>query len=198
MLRSKASMKQMNSTESDNYLNWSSTQEGVFFSGQNAGVLIVLIAGNYLDRFNRKWTIAISISLVVISNIVVPLLSHKAFLFGIFGRLLVGIADMLLQISSSSMITRWFPPKERPFAIGLITGGRQIGSVTIFFLGGYLCYHSTWQVNFYLSSAIAGGVLVIWVLLSADEPKGQLCINSVDGYDNFKTLACHNLGNNMS
>jgi MFS family permease len=100
---------------------------GIFFAGQNAGVLIMLIAGNYLDRFNRKWTIAVSISLVVISNIVVPLLSHKSFLFGIFGRLLVGIADMLLITSSSSMIMRWFPPKERPFAIGLITGGRQIG-----------------------------------------------------------------------
>lgn len=100
---------------------------GVFFAGQNAGALIMLILGHRVNRLNSKWSIVCSVSLIVISNILIPLLTHVSFLFGIFGRILVGLADMLLQICSSSMIMKWFPPKERPFAIGLITGGRQVG-----------------------------------------------------------------------
>lgn len=43
------------------------------------------------------------------------------------GRLLVGVSDALLQPAANSLLTRWFPPSERSYALGLATGGRQIG-----------------------------------------------------------------------
>ncbi|OZC06554.1 hypothetical protein X798_06452, partial [Onchocerca flexuosa] len=81
------------------------------------------------DRLNGKWTVAVALFITIISNIMLPLLAAKHFIFAIFARILCGIADAFLTPSISSMIVRWFPPKERSFAIGFITGGRQIVTI---------------------------------------------------------------------
>lgn len=47
--------------------------------------------------------------------------------FAIVGRFLVGVSDSLLQPSVNSLLTRWFPSAERSYALGLATGGRQLG-----------------------------------------------------------------------
>ena len=47
--------------------------------------------------------------------------------YAVGGRFLVGIADALLQPAVNSLITRWFPTSERSYALGLATGGRQLG-----------------------------------------------------------------------
>lgn len=50
--------------------------------------------------------------------------------FAIAGRFFVGFADALLQPAVNSLITRWFPTSERSYALGLATGGRQLGTET--------------------------------------------------------------------
>lgn len=94
---------------------------------QNIGSLFMLVIGPQADRLNGKWTVATALFITIISNMMLPLLAAKHFFFAIIARILCGIADAFLTPSISSMIVRWFPPKERSFAIGFITGGRQIG-----------------------------------------------------------------------
>uniref|UniRef100_A0A1I8B4R4 MFS domain-containing protein n=1 Tax=Meloidogyne hapla TaxID=6305 RepID=A0A1I8B4R4_MELHA len=108
-------------------LSWSSTDQGIVFAAQNAGSLFMLFTGAHADRLNSKWTITGALILLVLSNALLPLVSSISVWLVVAARLLTGLSDALLQPSTSSLITRWFPPKERPFAIGLITGGRQIG-----------------------------------------------------------------------
>ncbi|CAK5055295.1 unnamed protein product [Meloidogyne enterolobii] len=108
-------------------LSWSSTDQGIVFAAQNAGSLFMLFTGAHADRLNSKWTISGALILLVLSNALLPLVASISVWLVVVARLLTGLSDALLQPSTSSLITRWFPPKERPFAIGLITGGRQIG-----------------------------------------------------------------------
>lgn len=68
-------------------------------------------------------------TLVVVSNVAVPLVSHISVWLTVAARLLTGIADALLQPSTSAILTRWFPPSERAAAIGVVTGGRQLGTL---------------------------------------------------------------------
>lgn len=91
----------------------------------------MLISGTQADRLNSKWTIVVALLLLILSNAVLPLIAPFSVWLVIAARILTGFSDALLQPSASSMITRWFPPKERSFAIGLITGGRQIGMIFI-------------------------------------------------------------------
>lgn len=42
-------------------------------------------------------------------------------------RFIVGLAEALLQPAINSLVTRWFSSSERSYALGLATGGRQIG-----------------------------------------------------------------------
>ncbi|KAK6037937.1 hypothetical protein COOONC_24558 [Cooperia oncophora] len=78
------------------------------------------------------------------------------------------------------MITRWFPPKERPFAVGFVTGGRQIGTLMILPLGGLFCEHPAtfgWPAIFYLSAIIGAVILVIWLLFAADKPSKHFLVS---------------------
>lgn len=87
----------------------------------------MLFTGTQADRFNGKWVIVISMVLLVIGNVAVPVVAYINAWMAVAARLLVGLSMALLQPSASAMIIRWFPPKERPFAIGFISGGLQIG-----------------------------------------------------------------------
>uniref|UniRef100_A0A1I7X9R4 Mitochondrial fission process protein 1 n=1 Tax=Heterorhabditis bacteriophora TaxID=37862 RepID=A0A1I7X9R4_HETBA len=96
------------------------------------------------------------------------------------------------------MITRWFPPKERPFALGFVTGGRQIGwlfvllctniltgTLLILPLAGVLCENTGanfggWPAIFYLSSIIGTIILIIWLVLSADKPSKHFCVSQAE------------------
>lgn len=82
------------------------------------------------------------------------------------------------------MITRWFPPKERPFAIGLVTGGRQIGTLLILPLSGFLCERSDilggWPSIFYFSAMVGSVILMAWLLMAGDKPSKQMCIRQCE------------------
>ncbi|CAD5235040.1 unnamed protein product [Bursaphelenchus xylophilus] len=163
-------------------INWTSTDQGMIFAAQNIGSLFMLVTGTQADRLNGKWTIVISMSLLIISNAALPFLSYHSFILALLARVLTGLSDALLQPSTSSMITRWFPPKERPFAIGLITGGRQIGTLMVLPVAGALCEQRTmfggWPAIFYFSAIVGSVITVAWILLSADKPSKHFCIKN--------------------
>ncbi|KAK0404884.1 hypothetical protein QR680_017680 [Steinernema hermaphroditum] len=165
-------------------LDWSSTDQGIVFAAQNAGSLLMFFTGLQADRLNGKWTIVVALILLVVSNVLIPLLAWQSVWLVVMSRVLTGVADSFLSPSTSSMITRWFPPKERPFAIGFITGGRQIGTLLILPVAGFLCgrpdFFHGWPSIFYLSAGIGAVILIIWLFMSADKPSKHFCISGVE------------------
>jgi len=80
--------------------------QGLVFAAQNAGSLFMLVTGMHADRLNSKWTIVVALSLLVLSNVLLPLLAHTSVWLVVGARVLTGLSDALLQPSTSSMITR--------------------------------------------------------------------------------------------
>uniref|UniRef100_A0A1I7X9W8 MFS domain-containing protein n=1 Tax=Heterorhabditis bacteriophora TaxID=37862 RepID=A0A1I7X9W8_HETBA len=78
-----------------------------------------------------KWKseqVFIALLLCCVGNIVLPLFAAQSFWFAVAARIAVGASDACLMPACNSLITRWFPQSERAAAIGLISGGRQIGN----------------------------------------------------------------------
>lgn len=73
---------------------------GFILAAQNVGSLLMLITGTQADRLNSKWMIVISMTLVIISNVAVPLVSTISVWLAIGARILTGFADALLQPST--------------------------------------------------------------------------------------------------
>ncbi|CEF68987.1 Sialin [Strongyloides ratti] len=181
-----------------NLLLWTSTDQGIVFAAQNAGSLLMLITGTQADRLNSKWCIVVALILLIISNIIIPLLAGTSFFLVVLARVFTGFSDSFLQPSANSMITRWFPPKERPFVIGLVTGGRQIGTLLILPVAGFLCSRKDilngWPSIFYLSALIGAFVLVCWLILSADKPSKHFCISKFEQTFIEERLVEENMG----
>ncbi|WKY10149.1 hypothetical protein Q1695_002473 [Nippostrongylus brasiliensis] len=165
-------------------LHWTSDQEGYIFSAFNVGLLLMLLTGFIADKFNAKYMIVASVSLAVIANLMIAQLSILSVYFAIAGRFLVGFADALLQPAVNSLITRWFPSSERSYALGLATGGRQLGTLVIIPAAGVLCSQTVlfggWPSIFYLSAAVGAFFVVAYSLLGADKPSKQSCITDLE------------------
>ncbi|CAJ0938437.1 unnamed protein product, partial [Mesorhabditis belari] len=134
---------------------------------------------------NSKWAICASLILIILSNAMIPLVASTSVWLIFLFRVVTGMGDALLFPSATSLITRWFPPKERPFAIGFVTGGRQIGTLLIAPIAGQLCARSGstfggYEAIFNLSAIIGTFILVIWLFLSADKPSKQFCISETE------------------
>uniref|UniRef100_A0A915PN17 Major facilitator superfamily (MFS) profile domain-containing protein n=1 Tax=Setaria digitata TaxID=48799 RepID=A0A915PN17_9BILA len=189
---------EVKSCHADERLNWTMFQQGMVLCAQNVGSLFMLITGPQADRLNGKWTVALALIITIISNMMLPLLANKHIIFAISSRILCGIADALLTPSISSMIVRWFPPKERSFAIGFITGGRQIGSLLILPVSGWICLRKetfgSWKFTFYISSVIAVLMLFIWLVLSADKPSKHYCVKNEEKLYILRKISEESLG----
>ncbi|CAI2353275.1 unnamed protein product [Caenorhabditis sp. 36 PRJEB53466] len=161
-------------------LDWSSDEQGYIFSAFNAGLLVMLFTGGMADKFNAKYMILVSVAIASLANLTLPLMAPLSVYWAIFSRFLVGFADALLQPAMNSLITRWFPTSERSYALGLATGGRQIGTLIIIPAAGALCSQTEifggWPSIFYLSGVIGIVFIFSYIFLGADKPSKQSCI----------------------
>ncbi|CAI4221632.1 unnamed protein product [Auanema sp. JU1783] len=175
-------------------LNWTADQQGYIFSAFNLGLLFMLLTGFLADKFNAKYMIVASVTIASLANVFIPLLSPTSVYFAIGGRFLVGIADALLQPAVNSLITRWFPTSERSYALGLATGGRQLGTLIIIPTAGALCSQTVlfggWPSIFYLSAIVGAFFIVLYSVIGADKPSKQSCI--ADAELKFITMANSN------
>ncbi|EPB78820.1 transporter, major facilitator family protein [Ancylostoma ceylanicum] len=162
-------------------LKWKTEQEGLVLAAQNAGSLLTLVTGMWADRLNGKWMVFVALLLCCVGNLVLPLFAADSFWFAVAARIAIGASDACLMPACNSLITRWFPQSERAAAIGLISGGRQIGTLFILPTAGYLCTRKDildgWPAIFYLSACISILVTVFWIPFGADKPAKQCCIS---------------------
>ncbi|VDK88742.1 unnamed protein product [Onchocerca ochengi] len=179
-------------------LQWRSDQEGMILAAQNVGSLVMAITGLWADRINGKWMISGSLLLCAIANAVLPVLADKSVWYVIAARLAIGIADACLTPATSSLITRWFPQSERAAALGIVTSGRQIGTLFILPTAGYLCTRKDilngWPAIFYLSGLITILIALFWIPMGADKPSKQYCISSQEQTFIESKIACESIG----
>ncbi|KAE9415914.1 hypothetical protein Angca_009295 [Angiostrongylus cantonensis] len=179
-------------------LKWKTEQEGLVLAAQNAGSLLTLVTGMWADRLNGKWMVFVALLLCCVGNLVLPLLAAESFWYAVAARVAIGASDACLMPACNSLITRWFPQSERAAAIGLISGGRQIGTLFILPTAGYLCTRKDilngWPAIFYLSACISILVTVFWIPFGADKPAKQCCISGRERDFIESRIACESIG----
>ncbi|VDK42243.1 unnamed protein product [Anisakis simplex] len=178
-------------------MDWSADEQGYIFSAFNLGLLTMLGTGLLADKFNAKYMIIGSVLIASFANLLIAVASALSVYYTIAGRFLVGVSDALLQPSVNSLITRWFPPTERSYALGLATGGRQLGTLLIVPASGALCSQTIlfggWPSIFYLSASIGIAFVIIYTALGADKPSKQTCIAEKE----LKFITASNLNENI-
>uniref|UniRef100_F1L566 Transporter n=1 Tax=Ascaris suum TaxID=6253 RepID=F1L566_ASCSU len=179
-------------------LEWHSEEEGLVLAAQNAGSLLMVVTGLWADRINGKWMVGGSLVLCALANAALPTMARENFWYAVAARLAVGAADACLSPAANSLITRWFPNTERAAALGIITGGRQIGTLFILPTAGYLCTRKDimngWPAIFYLSAMIAVLVTLFWLPMGADKPSKQGCISRQERLFIESRIACESIG----
>uniref|UniRef100_A0A915DIZ0 Uncharacterized protein n=1 Tax=Ditylenchus dipsaci TaxID=166011 RepID=A0A915DIZ0_9BILA len=144
-------------------LSRDAVQNGWIFASFNAGLLCMLLTGFLADKFNAKYMIIVSVLLASFANVMIPLTAALDVKYSIGARFLV------VSIA------------ERAYALGLATGGRQIGTLLIVPTAGALCsqtaFFGGWPSIFYVSAFTGLFFVVIYIVMGADKPSKQGCIS---------------------
>lgn len=133
--------------------------------------LMCLPVARLAERFNRTTIIAV----------VITVWSGFAALCGLaqnFGQLLlfrigVGAGEAGYSPAAQSLISDYYPPQKRAFALGIFALGVPLGTLLGALAGGYIAQHMSWQAAFLIVGA-PGLILAIVAKLVLREPvRGQ-------------------------
>lgn len=121
------------------------------------------------DRFSRVWII--TISLAVWSGFTALCGMANSFTQLFLARMGVGVGEAGGVAPAYSLISDYFPPKQRSRALAIFSFGIPLGSACGLLFGGLLAYHVDWRFSF-IVIGLAGVVLApIFRLLMKDPPR---------------------------
>ncbi|WP_371433326.1 spinster family MFS transporter [Novosphingobium sp.] len=128
----------------------------------------VLPMGMLIDRSVRKNALAIILALWSAMTAVCGLATSWIML--LVSRCLVGLAESGGSPAGLSLLSDYFPPRERSTAVGLWYLSSAIGSIVTFIVGGMVAAAYGWRVAFYMAG-VPGIVMALTVFLVIKEPR---------------------------
>jgi MFS family permease len=128
----------------------------------------VLPMGMLIDRSVRKNVLAVILAVWSTMTAVCGLATSWTMLLA--SRCLVGLAEAGGSPAGLSLLSDYFPAKERSTAVGLWYLSSAIGSTLTFIVGGMIAAEYGWRMAFYLAGA-PGLVMAVVVFLVIREPK---------------------------
>ncbi|MGE0533090.1 MAG: spinster family MFS transporter [Hyphomonadaceae bacterium] len=137
----------------------------LFYTG--LGIPVAWLA----DRWNRTWIMTIALSLWSAFTAACGFATNYTQLF--LARMGVGVGEAGGVAPAYSLISDYFPPKERARALALYSFGIPVGSAAGIALGGIVASLVDWRVAF-ISVGIAGlAVAPIFRLFVREPKRGQ-------------------------
>ena len=146
------------------------TQMGLIGSlGFALAFAIAAIPMGYLvDRVNRR-NLLVGI-LALWSVLTAVCATANSFFHLLLARMGVGIAESGGAPTAMSMVSDYFPPKERSTAAGVWYLSSAIGTGIIFLVGGYLAQRFGWRTVFFVAG-LPGLVMAVLLILTVREPR---------------------------
>jgi MFS family permease len=148
----------------------SDSQMGMLGSlGYALAFAIAAIPMGYLvDRLNRRNMLVGILALWSVMTAVCA--SANSYFHLLLARMGVGIAESGGAPTAMSMVSDYFPPKQRSTAIGIWYLSSAIGTGIIFLVGGFLAQSFGWRTVF-LVAGIPGLVMGLILFLVVREPR---------------------------
>jgi len=120
------------------------------------------------DRFKRVWIMAAACSIWSLFTAGCGLATNFAQLA--FSRIMVGAGEAGGSPPSYSLISDYFPPKERGTGLALYSLGVPLGSMLGVIYGGHVAAAYGWRIAFF-AVGLPGVALALLMLLIIREPK---------------------------
>jgi MFS family permease len=122
------------------------------------------------DRFNRRNIISIALGLWSGMTALCGLATGFATLF--LARAGVGVGEACGGPSSQSLVSDYFPPEKRGFAMGILFLSLPIGFIIGYLVGGWVNELTDWRTVFFIVG-IPGIIVAILIRLTVKEmPRG--------------------------
>lgn len=139
---------------------------GVAFAA--AGIPLGLL----VDRVNRR--LLLTCVLTAWSGLTAVCGLAQSYLQLVFGRAAVGAAEAGGSPTSLSMLSDYFPRRERATAIGIWYMSSALGVTITYLLGGYVAQEYGWRAAFFVAGIPGLGVAAL-LLLTVREPRRGAC-----------------------
>ena len=127
------------------------------------GIPIAVLA----DRLNRRNIIVVCISIFSVMTAICG--SVTSFMQLFLARVGVGVGEAGTAPASQSIISDLFPVAERPFAMGLLAAGGNIGLMLGLLIGGWVNEWYGWRMAF-LVAAAPGVLIALTIWFTVREP----------------------------
>ena len=95
-------------------------------------------------------------------------------------RLLVGVAEAPVAISSSATINNWFPAKEKGTATGIFLAGSKAGPLIVPLLCAWIISVWGWREVFYIFMVPGLLLAAIWFFFISDTPADSKFVNEAE------------------
>lgn len=123
------------------------------------------------DRFSRRWIITLSLTVWSAMTALSGLAQNYVQL--LIARMLVGVGEAGGGPPSQSMISDYFPPEERPRALGIWALGIPIGSALGVLLGAYVAANYGWRAAFFAAGAPGVVLAIVFAMVVKEPPRGR-------------------------
>ena len=138
-------------------LHISTVEMGLIFSAFSWTYAALQIPGGWtLERIGAKATFGVAMFLWSIVTLCISLATGFGSLLGL--RLGLGVCETPAFPANNSLVSRWFPTRERGLATGSYTAGEYVGLAIAAPLLAFLATRFGWHSVFYLT----GGLGLLW------------------------------------
>jgi MFS transporter, ACS family, D-galactonate transporter len=138
-------------------LHISAIEMGLIFSAFSWTYAALQLPGGFvLERFGARLTFGVAMLFWSIVTLCISLATGFGSLLGL--RLALGAAETPAFPANNSLVSRWFPTRERGLATGSYTAGEYVGLAIAAPLLAWLAVRFGWHSVFYLT----GGLGLVW------------------------------------
>jgi len=134
--------------------------------------------GLLFEKFGLRVIFSLGIAFTSLSTLVVGMSNSVMHLK--IARWVLGLSESPMILGSVATINRWFPPRERATATGMMISAYKLAPALTPPLTAYIVYAYGWHQVFYLF-ALPGFVLAgIWFMLVKDDPRESRFCNTAE------------------
>lgn len=166
-------------------LHLSKIQMGQIFSSFLIGYAIFQIPGGlFADRYGTRLTLSLSAALWGICTLftgMIPASLHvtvaTSFVLLWLTRFLLGSAEATTYPVGALAVHRWILPQRQGFANSLMFAGTSLAAAFSTASVSWLMLRFGWRATFYLTSAPAFVIAIVWWFLSTNRPNEHRFVN---------------------
>jgi MFS family permease len=152
--------------------NISHTEAGFLMSvAVFPSILLSFPFGLLIDRYGTRLTGSIAMAVIIIGTVIVAL--SNSYLILLLGRLILGIAAVLIVVAMPKLITTWFAGHEIGLAMGIYHTTFPLGNILVLNFAGVLAYNMGWQAPIWVCAALSAVVLLLYAILVRDKKDEQ-------------------------